>query len=254
MTSSGSEPGAGAGWALFPGARQPPNRGPLVPMRQAEVRLDAGAAGAVTARWREPQGPARWTFVYAPGAGSSIRDPFGLYATQALAAHQVSSLLFQFPYQEAKRRSPDRPAVLEATWRAALAEARLRSSQRLVAGGRSMGGRMASHVVAAGESVEALALFAYPLHPPGKPEQRRDAHLASIAVPVLFCSGDRDAFASVGELEELTPTLPDAQLHVLAGADHGFGVLKASGRTREDVWREAVEALLAFVEQKGARS
>jgi predicted alpha/beta-hydrolase family hydrolase len=80
------------------------------------------------------------------------------------------------------------------------------------------------------------------LHPPGKPEQRRDAHLGGINVPVLLCSGTRDAFASTEELEELVKLLPNGALHTLDGADHGFNVPKASGRSREDVWREAADA------------
>jgi predicted alpha/beta-hydrolase family hydrolase len=144
---------------------------------------------------------------------------------------------------EAKRKVPDRGPVLEATWRAVLAQVRL-DALRIAAGGRSMGGRIATQVVAQGEQVDALALFAYPLHPPGKPEQARDAHFANLTAPALFCSGDRDTFGTVAELSESTRLVPAARLHILEGADHGFAVLKASGRKREDVWAEAVAALL----------
>jgi predicted alpha/beta-hydrolase family hydrolase len=110
-----------------------------------------------------------------------------------------------------------------------------------------MGGRIASQVVAAGAEVAALALFAYPLHPTGRPEQRRDAHLPQIEAPTLFCSGDRDSFASAEELRALVEGLTNARLHILAGADHGFAVLKSSGRRREDVWQEAINALLSLI-------
>jgi uncharacterized protein len=116
------------------------------------------------------------------------------------------------------------------------------------AGGRSMGGRIASQVVAQGEDMAGLALFAYPLHPPGKPEQRRDAHLASIVVPTLFASGTRDTFGTPEELAQAAALVDGARVHVLEGADHGFSVLKASGRTRTDVWAEATAALLAFID------
>jgi predicted alpha/beta-hydrolase family hydrolase len=194
-------------------------------------------------------GSSSWLFAYAPGAGSHINDPFGAFAASLLPARGVDVLRFQFPYQEAaKRGGPDKDAVLEATWRAAIATAgSLAPERRLVVGGRSMGGRIASHVVAAGTKVDALALFAYPLHPPGRPDRMRDAHLPSISVPTLFCSGTRDAFASPEELEAAAARVKGSTLRLLDGADHGFAVPKSSGRKREDVWREACEALLSFL-------
>ena len=214
-------------------------------MAETPVWIDIPGHGSVSGLWSEPA-EAEWTLVYAPGAGSSLRDPFGNYASGALAAAGLACLRFQFPYSEAGRKAPDRPPLLEATWRAALETARSRS-RRVVAGGRSMGGRIASQVVATGEAVDALSLFAYPLHPPGRPEQRRDAHLPLIAVPTLFCCGDRDTFGTVEELAQAASIMPCARLRVLAGADHGFSTLKASGRRRVDVWQEAVEALQAFL-------
>jgi predicted alpha/beta-hydrolase family hydrolase len=184
----------------------------------------------------------RWTFVYAPGAGSNVRDPFAALAARELAPHGVGTLRFQFPYSEEGRKAPDREPVLEATWRAAIASARPRGG-RLVVGGRSMGGRIASQVVSQGEAADALALFAYPLHAPGRPERRRDAHLGKLAVPTLFCSGTNDGFANSDELLGLTTIVPVSRLHLLDGADHGFAVPKSSGRTRTDVWMEAAGVL-----------
>ena len=110
-----------------------------------------------------------------------------------------------------------------------------------------MGGRIASQVIAQGTAADALVLFAYPLHPPGRPDRRRDAHLSAIGIPTLFCSGDADAFATPEELAEAAAHVPNARLHVLEGADHGFAARKASGRTRDDVWREAVDAMLTWL-------
>jgi uncharacterized protein len=185
-------------------------------------------------------------FIYAPGAGSNLNDPFGVSCALRLAEEGFEAWRFQFPYQEHKRRASDRPPVLEATWSAVLAEA-LPSKPRVVVGGRSMGGRIASQIVAKGAPVSGLALFAYPLHPAGRPDQGRDAHLPSIHVPTLFCSGTRDNFASPSELETAAALVPNATIHFLDGADHGFAVLKASGRTREDVFPEATNALLEFL-------
>jgi predicted alpha/beta-hydrolase family hydrolase len=215
---------------------------------ESKLRIKVDEDRIVSALWTDatPAGTG-WAFVYAPGASSGLEDGFGTYAAAALAERGIATLRFQFPYREAKRSAPDRPPVLETTWRAALDTARERS-QSVVAGGRSMGGRIASQVASQGAAVDALALFAYPLHPPKRPEQRRDEHLSAIDVPTLFCSGNRDDYASVNELKELVAGLPKARLHILGGADHGFNVLKSTGRTREAVWREAVEALLAQFE------
>jgi predicted alpha/beta-hydrolase family hydrolase len=207
--------------------------------------IEVPGAGAVSALRTGPA-DAEWTLAYAPGAGSNLNDPFGAYLARALEAEGIACLRFQFPYSEQKRRVPDRAPVLEATWRAVLAQLRP-SAKRVIASGRSMGGRLASITVAAGEAVDALALFAYPLHPPGRPEQARVEHLPRIGVPTLFCSGDRDTFATVEELTAAAGLVPGSRVHILDGADHGFAVLKASGRRREDVWDEAIAALLAFL-------
>ena len=199
---------------------------------------------------RTPAKDARWTFIYAPGAGSNIHDPFGAYAAKALASHGITTVRFQFPYMEAGRRGPDRPPVLDATWRAVI-DAGRDPKTRTVVGGRSMGGRIASMVAAspdAGTAVDAVALFAYPLHPPGKPEQLRVAHFATLKAPTLFVSGTNDAFATPDELRAATKTLKKAKLHVLDRADHGFAVPKSSGRTREDVSAEAVDAFVEWLE------
>ncbi len=216
-------------------------------MAEETVRIGVGEGVAVTALRLAPEGAAAgWRFLYAPGAGSNLHDPFGAYCCQRLASEGVASVRFQFPYQEAGKRGPDRPPILEAAWRAAI-EACRSEGERLVIGGRSMGGRIASQVVAAGTAVDALALFAYPLHPPGRPDQARDRHLASLGVPVLFCSGTRDAFGSPEELRAAAAAVRRATLHLLADADHGFAVPKSTARKREDVWEEATAAFLRWL-------
>ena len=110
-----------------------------------------------------------------------------------------------------------------------------------------MGGRVASVLASEGAGVDALALFAYPLRPPGKPEQSRAAHLPRIACPSLFCSGTRDVFATPDELAAAAALVPQSRVHLLDGADHGFATLKSSGRSREDVWAEAAGALVAWL-------
>ena len=205
--------------------------------------------------------------IYAPGAGSNLNDPFGAYLAAFLETNGMECWRFQFPYSEAGRRAPDPPALLEATWRAvidavlsggtkprgsrrvaSLATARGATPRRLVIGGRSMGGRIASMVAAKGAPVAGLALFAYPLIPPGRTTSDRSEHFDTISVPALFCSGTRDAFATPQQLRAASARIPNAAVHLLEGADHGFATLKSSGRRREAVWQEACEALLAFLE------
>ena len=214
-------------------------------MDEEALKLLLPDGRSVSAIWTQVVG-ASLAFVYAPGAGSSLKDPFGAFAATELAGRGIASLRFQFPFSEAGRSAPDRTPVLESTWRAAIEAARPRS-QRLIVGGRSMGGRIATQVVAAGAEVNALALFAYPLHAPAKPDQWRDGHLPSVTAPALFCSGTRDAFAKPEELRAVAETMPRATVHLLDGADHGFAIPKASGRTRQDVWAEATEALLDWL-------
>lgn len=216
-------------------------------MTETAIEIGVSDGRSVTAIRTEPDGAQRgWLFLYAPGAGSNVHDPFGRYCCRRLAGEGVACLRFQFPYMEARKRGPDRPAVLEQTWRAVIEAAR-EPGVRLAAGGRSMGGRIASQVVAQGVAVDALVLFAYPLHPPGKPERTRDQHLPGIGVPTFFCSGTRDAFASPEELRAAAAKVRRSPVHLLADADHGFAVPKTSGRTREDVWAEAVDALLDWL-------
>lgn len=193
----------------------------------------------------EPGAP-RWRLVYAPGASSTIDDPFGAYLSEHLPPQGIAVVRFQFPYMEAGSRRPDRPPVLEQTWRDVLATCR-GDGVPLIASGRSMGGRYGSLIAAKGEPIDRLVLFAYPLRAPQRPGQVRTGHLPDIPVPALFLSGTRDAFGTPDELAGAVKLVPQGTLHLLDGADHGFNVLKRSGRTREDVWHDAVVALTEWL-------
>lgn len=214
-----------------------------------EQKIRVSDEQTVTAIRTAPVGESRgWLFVYAPGAGSNVHDPFGRYAAGRLADVGIASVRFQFPYTEAKRRRPDRNPVLESTWRAVIDAVRA-DDTRLVVGGRSMGGRIASQVVAQDAVADAVALFAYPLYPPADHSRRRDQHLPDIAVPTLFCSGTRDAFGAPEDLRVASDKVPAARLHLIESADHGFSVPKATGRTRQGVWEEAMTAMIGWLEQ-----
>jgi uncharacterized protein len=174
--------------------------------------------------------------VVAHGAGVGMDHPFMQGVAEGLAAGSVSALRFNFPYVDAGRRAPDRPAVLAAAWQAALAEGRGRGKGLpIVASGKSLGGRIAS-MIAAEEGDRfpgaALVFFGYPLHAPGRPEKTRDAHLASIRVPMLFIQGTQDQLARFDLVRSLVDRLgPRARLHVVEGGDHSFRV---RGRRRPD--------------------
>ena len=195
----------------------------------------------------EPNGVRNdWHFIYAPGAGSNINDPFGRYLCNYLAHRGAQATRFQFPYSEARRPRPDPQRVLEHTWQVVIEAFRPRLG-RLVVGGRSMGGRIASQVIAQGIAVDRLVLFAYPLQPPGQPNKVRDEHFPKISVPTLFCSGTRDAFATPEALTKAAAKVPSSTVHRLEGADHGFAVLKSIGRSRENVWEEAASGFWTWL-------
>ena len=147
---------------------------------------------------------------------------------EALAGQGIEVVTFDFLYRALGRRRPDPPAILEQTWRDALASANERlgpARGSLFVGGRSMGGRIASQSAARGglnPAPAGLVFFGYPLHPPGKAAQRRDKHLPDITVPMLFLHGTRDPFGSPDEMQALVASLPSATLEVIDGGDHSL--------------------------------
>jgi predicted alpha/beta-hydrolase family hydrolase len=188
-----------------------------------------GSARSTTLTMYETGEP-RAAMILAHGAGAGSKSAFIVQAASGLAARRVGTATFDFPYMAAGRKVPDAPAVLEASWREAIARAREAFGPLpLFIGGKSMGGRIASQVAAAsGEvPVAGLVFLGYPLHPPGKPHQRRDAHLPSVSAPMLFVQGSRDGFGTADEIRDLLPRLQRATLHVVEGGDHSF---KVAGR------------------------
>ena len=120
----------------------------------------------------------------------------------------------------------------------------------MVLGGKSMGGRIASNIAASGSAVEGLVFFGYPLHPPGRPERIRDAHLKDITCPMLFIEGTRDPFCPLDTLKKVLAKVPAAtSTHVIEGGDHSFKVPKSSGRSTDDAWDEVVDAAGGFLSE-----
>jgi predicted alpha/beta-hydrolase family hydrolase len=200
-------------------------------MAADEIEIPVEGGAALPGLWATSDG-AGCLVVLAHGAGSGMRSPFleGFAAEMAALGH--ASLRFDFPYMAAGRRAPDRPPVLIAAWRAAFAEAGRRAGGRpIAAAGKSMGGRIASMAAAEGMPATALVFLGYPLHPPGRPEQLRDAHLGSVAAPMLFLQGTRDTFAQPDLLHAVVGRLgARAKLLEVEGADHSF---KTRGERRD---------------------
>src|SRR5256712_6828536 len=165
--------------------------------------------------------------------------------SEALAARGIGAVRFNFPYAEARRRTPSRQVVLEAYYRAVGGEVG-QATDRLLLGGRSMGSRIASHLVAAGCPAAALVFLSYPLHPPGQPDRLRDKHLYGITIPMLFLQGTRDAFAQPELLQRTLARLPTATLHRVENADHG---LRVPGKSSEEVTADLVDSTVAWVNQ-----
>lgn len=190
-------------------------------------------------------------FVFAPGAGAGIQHPFMAAVASGLAALDVATLRYQFPYMERKSRRPDSPPVCAATVRAAVDFAgRQLPRVPLIAGGKSFGGRMTSQTQAAAPlpAVHGLAFLGFPLHPPKRPGDERAAHLSAVDVPMLFLQGTRDELAELQLLEPVIRRLGQwASLKLIDGADHSFHVTARSGRTDEQVRIEMLTALAAWI-------
>ena len=194
---------------------------------------------------------ARCLYVFGHGAGAGMRHAFMEACAFRLAGRGVATFRYHFPYMEAGRRPPNPAPVLEKTVRSAVSEAgRLAPDLPLFAGGKSMGGRMTSRAAASVPlpAVRGLAFFGFPLHPSGRDSSERGAHLADVGTPMLFLQGTRDKLANLELLRPLVDAAkPRPTLHVVEGADHGFHVLKRSGRTDDEVLDELCDAFAEWV-------
>ena len=178
--------------------------------------------------------------VFAHGAGGNMQDRGVVATARALQERGIGTVRFNFLYKEKKSGRPDPMPRLKETFSAVVERVRNEfTPEALIIGGRSMGGRAASMLAADGFDCAGLALLAYPLHPPGKPDQLRDAHLPSIKVPVICFNGTRDPFCTPALMEEVLKRVATKwEMHWVDGADHSFHVPKSSGTTDSDVLNE----------------
>jgi predicted alpha/beta-hydrolase family hydrolase len=216
------------------------------------LSFSVGDGIRVSARLALPSA-ARACYVLAHGAGAGMEQPLLRAVAAGLAERGIATLRYQFPYMERRARRPDPPGLCHATVRAAVAECRRRApSLPLIAGGRSFGGRMTSQAQALEplEGVRGLAFLGFPLHPAGRPSDRRAEHLMQLQIPLLFLQGTRDALAERPLLEALLPRLTArASVSWLEDADHSFHVPARSGRTDAQVMSTLLETLSGWLEK-----
>jgi predicted alpha/beta-hydrolase family hydrolase len=192
--------------------------------------------------------------VLAHGAGAGMRHASMQAIADAFERRGIATWRFDFPYMAAGRNRVDSPAVATQAIAEAYAAAAERTKLPLWLGGHSFGGRMASHAVLERKLPAAGLIYcSFPLHMPGKPDTKRAAHLGAIRQPMLFLSGTRDDLAERTLLEPLVASLPNATLHWLDTADHGYRVLKRSRKRSDSVFDEMAEAARAFIDTNPAR-
>jgi hypothetical protein len=213
---------------------------------RVEVSKDVGDVSALLLR----PDAARCLLVLAHGAGAGMRHTFMESIAERLARRGVATLRYQFPYLEAGRRAPNPPALLTATVRAAVdVAADVAGDLPLLAGGKSMGGRMTSLAAAAASlpGVRGIVFFGFPLHAAGRPATERGDHLRGVSVPMLFVQGTRDRLADLALMRPLCDDLgAHAELHVVEGGDHSFHVPKRAGRSDAEVLDELAAAVEAW--------
>jgi len=193
-----------------------------------------------------PEAPA--TVILAHGAGAGMDSPAMVAFAEGLAAAGLHAVRFEFPYMQrrretGKRGGPDRAPVLLESWRGVIDGF---DRRRLIIGGKSMGGRIAS-MVADDAGVRGLVCLGYPFHPPGRPEKLRTEHLAGLQTPTLIVQGTRDPFGNAGEVPDYELSSAIA-VHWLEDGDHSFKPRKSSGRTLAQNIEEAVAAIAGFIE------
>ncbi len=205
--------------------------------------------GPIAGLWLAPPDPT-WLYVLGHGAGAGMRHPFMTTLAAALAARRIATLRWEMPAMTAGRRRPDPPAVVEVLARAACeAAVAAHPGLRRCAGGKSFGGRMTSQAIARAPipGIEAVVFVGFPLHPAGAPAVERADHLASVALPLLFVQGTRDALAEPGLLRPIVAGLAAASLVEIEGADHGLEVGKRAGIDPIALAADAIGGFLARV-------
>ena len=194
------------------------------------------------------------TLILGHGAGAGQSSPFMVTFATELALRGIDAVTFNFFYMEHRRGGPDKNDKLEACWRAVIETVRTHKKlkrNKLAIGGKSMGGRIASQVAAAGVGdLAGLVFLGYPLHPPGNPEKLRSKHLPLIKSPMLFIQGSRDTFGTEDEMRPIVKKLPRATLHIIAGGDHSLKVPKSAGVTQPELYAAVQDEIVRWLKSQ----
>ena len=218
--------------------------------------IEVSGKGAVSAELAGPDRPddsKRTGVIIAHGAANDMNNKLIVTLANGLASSGYVTLRFNFPYKEKGKKSPDTQPTLIQTWLNAyayLVNNERFPVDRVVAAGKSMGGRIASQIIAAGQmAVDALIFLGYPLHAPGRTDKLRDSHLYDIEVPMLFFAGTRDTLCKMEKLKGVLDRLPGRHdLEVLEGGDHSFKLLKSSSRSTVEVHQKILERCIQWLE------
>jgi predicted alpha/beta-hydrolase family hydrolase len=225
--------------------------------KSEQFRVDIISSEHVTAlAYRAaPHGHTGVTLILAHGAGANQTSSFMVHFATAFAARGIDTVTFNFVYSQEGRRAPDRNDKLESCYRKVIDAVRGgkldqdTQHRKLVIGGKSMGGRIASQVAAAGhDGISGLVLLGYPLHPPGRPDKLRSKHLPDIRAPMLFVQGSRDAFGTPDELRSIMGELKvAADLCVVENGDHSFKVPKRSAMSQDQVYDFVLDEIVQWL-------
>jgi uncharacterized protein len=221
-----------------------------------EFRVDINESQSVTATLypASARGRAKITLILGHGAGANQSSAFMVNFATELASRGLDAVTFNFFYSEHRRGGPDPNDKLEACYRAVIETVRKHKKlarNRLAIGGKSMGGRIASQVAAAGVGdLVGLVFLGYPLHPPGNPEKLRSKHLPLIESPMLFIQGSRDTFGNADELGPIVKKLPRATLHLIEGGDHSLKVPRKMGMTQEELYASVQDEIVRWLKSQ----
>ena len=193
--------------------------------------------------------------ILAHGAGNDMENPLIVFLSKGLARAGFLSLRFNFLYKEKGRKAPDSQKRLIQTWQQAYQFLKTNpeyGTKKIVAAGKSMGGRVASQMAADGElPADYLIFLGYPLHPPGKKDRLRDAHLYELRVPLLFFAGTRDSLCDLDLLRKVLGRLKsDWDLEIIDGGDHSFGLLKSANITQHEVFERILQTMVDWLKKK----
>ena len=220
-----------------------------------ELAIDMDEGRGTTALVYAAQSPSRpLTLILAHGAGAGQRHPFMVTFARGLSRRGIDVVTFNFGYMEQKRRAPDRMPQLVECYRRVIASTRQEvpsAQQRLFIGGKSMGGRVATHVAVEDPllTLSGIVLLGYPLHPPGQPDRTRDAHLQGVGRPMLFVQGSRDTFGTPSELKPILGSLsPAPTLHTVHGGDHSLKLSSRDPTKQTAVFEEVQATILEWME------